>query len=254
MGQAGGWVGWVWRVGWKSRRPSALESSGCSEPVEGQACLAAGADSSRPSPPQTRGAKAVALLDRADRRQRRTREAARAEEHRRHQTDAVTSQRSGRLDDVRDHQLHSVPGSSAHPDVAGGNTNSRRPMAAEAWVKDRARRARRSPRRWRGKCVASLRRDIVALLLAAKSGTLTPRLLPDVKDRVWPGRSRARAVGARPQSGRAVRRSRDRPDRQAHVRRRRAGTRPLVEEQFSDYRRSTASRSRSARSAEDRHA
>jgi len=41
-----------------------------------------------------------------------------------------------------------------------------------------------SPRRSREDARASLRRDTVALLLAAKDGTLAARLLPDVKDTV----------------------------------------------------------------------
>ena len=51
---------------------------------------------------------------------------------------------------------------------------------AEAWMKDQ-RGVRAAPELVR-EARASLRRDTIALLLGAKSGVLTPRLLPDVKD------------------------------------------------------------------------
>jgi hypothetical protein len=50
-----------------------------------------------------------------------------------------------------------------------------------AWTKD-ARSVRDLPEPLVRQARATLRRDIVALLLAAKDGKLTPRVLPDVKD------------------------------------------------------------------------
>jgi hypothetical protein len=49
------------------------------------------------------------------------------------------------------------------------------------WVRDQ-RGVRDQPEAVARQVRTSLRRDVVALLLAAKSGTLTPRILPDVKD------------------------------------------------------------------------
>jgi zinc protease len=51
----------------------------------------------------------------------------------------------------------------------------------EAWMKD-PRMVRAAPEQVAREARATLRRDAVALLLAAKDGKLTPRLLPDVKD------------------------------------------------------------------------
>jgi hypothetical protein len=51
---------------------------------------------------------------------------------------------------------------------------------AQAWTKDR-RGTREAPELVR-EARASLRRDTISLLLAAKDGSLTPRVLPDVKD------------------------------------------------------------------------
>ncbi|OLD57244.1 MAG: hypothetical protein AUI64_00855 [Acidobacteria bacterium 13_1_40CM_2_64_6] len=51
----------------------------------------------------------------------------------------------------------------------------------EAWMKD-PRAVRAAPEQVAREARATLRRDSVALLLAAKDGKLTPRLLPDVKD------------------------------------------------------------------------
>jgi len=53
---------------------------------------------------------------------------------------------------------------------------------AQAWAQTRA--ACTTSPRGRRDARASLRRDTVALLLAAKDGTLAARLLPDVKDTV----------------------------------------------------------------------
>jgi zinc protease len=52
---------------------------------------------------------------------------------------------------------------------------------AQAWMKD-PRGVRDGGEPMARAARASMRRDVVALLLAAKGGTLTPRLLPDVKD------------------------------------------------------------------------
>jgi len=51
----------------------------------------------------------------------------------------------------------------------------------EAWMKD-PRAVRAAPEQVAREARATLRRDSLALLLAAKDGKLTPRILPDVKD------------------------------------------------------------------------
>jgi len=51
----------------------------------------------------------------------------------------------------------------------------------EAWMKD-PRAVRAAPEQVAREARATLRRDAIALLLAAKDGKLTPRILPDVKD------------------------------------------------------------------------
>jgi len=51
----------------------------------------------------------------------------------------------------------------------------------QVWVRDQ-RGPREQPESVARQVRTSLRRDVVSLLLAAKSGTLTPRLLPDVKN------------------------------------------------------------------------
>jgi outer membrane lipoprotein-sorting protein len=51
----------------------------------------------------------------------------------------------------------------------------------EAWMKD-PRAVRAAPEQVAKEARATLRRDAIALLLAAKDGKLTPRILPDVKD------------------------------------------------------------------------
>jgi zinc protease len=61
-----------------------------------------------------------------------------------------------------------------------GNTNVQASDGTEVWVKD-PRGVRTQPDSVARQVRLSLRRDVVALLLAAKAGTLTPRLLPDVK-------------------------------------------------------------------------
>lgn len=52
---------------------------------------------------------------------------------------------------------------------------------ARVWMKD-GRGVHDAPEMFVREMAAGLRRDVVALLLAAKDGKLTPRLLPDVKD------------------------------------------------------------------------
>ncbi len=52
---------------------------------------------------------------------------------------------------------------------------------AEVWVKDQ-RGVRQQPESVARQVRASLRRDVVALLLAAKAGSLKPRILPSVKN------------------------------------------------------------------------
>jgi hypothetical protein len=52
---------------------------------------------------------------------------------------------------------------------------------AQAWIKDQ-RSVREQPDSVAREARLSLRRDIVALLLGAKDGALTPRILADVKD------------------------------------------------------------------------
>ena len=69
---------------------------------------------------------------------------------------------------------------------------------------------------------ASLKRDTVAALLAAERGELRARLLPDVKDADGAHSSRAGAVEPRARTARALRRSANRPHRQAGLRRARA--------------------------------
>jgi zinc protease len=62
----------------------------------------------------------------------------------------------------------------------GGNTNVQASDGTEVWVKD-PRGVRTQPDSVARQVRLSLRRDVVALLLAAKAGGLTPRVLPDVK-------------------------------------------------------------------------
>jgi len=52
---------------------------------------------------------------------------------------------------------------------------------SRAWTKD-GRGVHDAPATLSREAAATLRRDVVALMLAAKEGTLTPRILPDVKD------------------------------------------------------------------------
>jgi outer membrane lipoprotein-sorting protein len=103
-----------------------------------------------------------------------------------------------------------------------------------AWVKDR-RGVQEGPEPLAREAKLAMRRDVVALLLAAKDGTLTPRLLPDVKDAEGT-LNHALELSARdlnpvvlyvdPESGLVRKRlyTTDAPGR------------PVVEEQFFDYR------------------
>ncbi len=114
------------------------------------------------------------------------------------------------------------------PEVVQGFDGTR------AWLKDR-RGVQDAPELRAREAAAALRRDVIALLLAAKDGTLTPRLLPDVKGADG-AISRALELSAPdlnpivllidPESGQIRKRiyTADSPGR------------PLVEEQFYDYR------------------
>jgi hypothetical protein len=64
--------------------------------------------------------------------------------------------------------------------VAGG-ANVQAFDGEQVWVRDQ-RGVRSQPEAVARQVRTSLRRDVVALLLAAKSGALTPRILPDVKN------------------------------------------------------------------------
>jgi hypothetical protein len=81
---------------------------------------------------------------------------------------------------------------------------------------------------------AGLRRDVVALLLAAKGGTLTPRVLPDVKD------TAGRTEHALEVSGADLNPIVLYVDADSGLIRRQTFAdgpgRPFVQEQFSDYR------------------
>jgi len=63
----------------------------------------------------------------------------------------------------------------------GGSANVQAFDGEHVWVRDQ-RGVRDQPEVVARQVRTSLRRDVVALLLAAKSGTLTPRILPDVKN------------------------------------------------------------------------
>jgi outer membrane lipoprotein-sorting protein len=103
-----------------------------------------------------------------------------------------------------------------------------------AWIKD-SRGVQEGPEALAREATLAMRRDVVALLLAAKDGKLTPRLLPDVKDAEG-ALSHAVELSARdlnpvvlyidPDTGLVRKRiyTADSP------------TRPIIEEQFFDYR------------------
>jgi zinc protease len=104
----------------------------------------------------------------------------------------------------------------------------------QAWLKDQ-RGVHEAPESLARDARVSLRRDIVPLLLAAKDGALTPRVLPDVKDAVghlthtlelWARDLNPVVLYIDPESGLITKQAfaADAPGR------------PLVEEQFSDYR------------------
>jgi outer membrane lipoprotein-sorting protein len=103
-----------------------------------------------------------------------------------------------------------------------------------SWMKDR-RGVHDAAETQAREAAASLRRDVVALLVAAKDGALTPRILPDVKDAEG-NVSHALELSARdlnpvilyvdPESG-LIRKRMYTAD---------APGRPVIEEQFFDYR------------------
>ena len=103
-----------------------------------------------------------------------------------------------------------------------------------SWMKDR-RGVHEAAEAQAREAAASLRRDVVALLVAAKDGSLTPRILPDVKDAEG-NVSHALELSARdlnpvilyvdPESG-LIRKRMYTAD---------APGRPVIEEQFFDYR------------------
>jgi len=102
-----------------------------------------------------------------------------------------------------------------------------------AWMKDQ-RGVREAPELVR-EARASLRRDTITLLLAAKDGSLTPRVLPDVKD------ASGRVDHALEVSGKDLNPvilyidpATSLPRKQVYTSD--APGRPLIEEQFSDYR------------------
>ena len=102
-----------------------------------------------------------------------------------------------------------------------------------AWMKDQ-RGVREAPELVR-EARASLRRDTITLLLAAKDGSLTPRVLPDVKD------AKGRVDHALEVSGKDLNPvilyidpATSLPRKQVYTSD--APGRPLIEEQFSDYR------------------
>ena len=169
----------------------------------------------------------MALLDQGDRREGRPRQAAR---HRR----PIVAKQTLRRDDGEPQT--ETTNYIEYPDhfrveAAGTRAGLRRlaglgrRISAASTMLPTARDAR-----------VSLRRDVIALLLAANDGALTTRLLPDVKDAEGHITHTLELSAPRPQPGRPLHRSADPPDHQAGIRGRRAG-RPLVEEQFSDYRR-----------------
>jgi zinc protease len=114
------------------------------------------------------------------------------------------------------------------PEVVQGYDGTR------SWMKDR-RGVHDAPETQAREAAASLRRDVVALLVAAKDGSLTPRILPDVKDAEG-NISHALELSARdlnpvilyvdPDNG-LIRKRMYTAD---------APGRPVIEEQFFDYR------------------
>jgi zinc protease len=115
-----------------------------------------------------------------------------------------------------------------------GNTNVQASDGTEVWVKD-PRGVRAQPDSVARQVRLSLRRDVVALLLAAKAGTLTPRMLPDVKS-VF-GRMDHVLEFSAPDLGPIllyINPETSLIDKLSFVDE--APTKPLVEESFSDYR------------------
>jgi zinc protease len=115
-----------------------------------------------------------------------------------------------------------------------GNTNVQAFDGTEVWVKD-SRGVRAQPDSVARQVRLSLRRDVVALLLAAKAGTLTPRMLPDVKS-VFGRMDHVLELSA-PDLGPIllyINPETSLIDKLTFVDE--APTKPLVEESFSDYR------------------
>jgi zinc protease len=136
---------------------------------------------SRPAPPITaeEGAKAAALLDRAvaakggleKLRELKTIVA----------TQTVTSQTpTGPATFDTTNYIQYPDHLRIETKIAGG-ANVQAFDGAQVWVKDQ-RGVREQPDAVARQVRISLRRDVVALLLAAKAGALTPRILPDVKN------------------------------------------------------------------------
>jgi zinc protease len=104
----------------------------------------------------------------------------------------------------------------------------------QAWMKD-PRAVRAAPEQVAKEARATLRRDAIALLLAAKDGKLTPRILPDVKDQA------GHVDHALEISGTDLNPVILYIDPSTNLIRKQVFTadapgRPIVEEQFSDYR------------------
>jgi hypothetical protein len=115
-----------------------------------------------------------------------------------------------------------------------GNMNVQASDGTEVWVKD-PRGVRAQPDSVARQVRLSLRRDVVALLLAAKAGTVTPRMLPDVKS-VFGRMDHVLELSA-PDLGPIllyINLETSLIDKLTFVDE--APTKPLVEESFSDYR------------------
>mgnify|MGYP003694684767 CR=1 FL=1 len=190
------------------------------------------------------GAKADGAARSRDRGQGRPRQAARPQDDRRQaDADEPSGRTASRQVETTNYiRVSRIASASRRAErcVAGVRRHAGRGCRIARGVRDAAEADR-------ARSAASLRRDVVALLLAAKDGTLTPRILPDVKDRGRTHRATRSSSPAAdlnpivlyvdPDSG-LIRKRMYTAD---------APGRPVVEEQFSDYRPSTASRSRSAR-------
>ncbi len=114
------------------------------------------------------------------------------------------------------------------PDVVQGYDG------AHAWMKDRGG-VHDAPESLARDAALSLRRDVVALLLAAKDGTLATRLLPDVKDPEGHV-SHALEISAKDLNPIVLYIDPDTSMVRKRLFTANAPGRPIVEEQFSDYR------------------